>query len=310
MTKRGWSLFRAVLLAVVAVLLSPVSPVILVTVPLAVVLLAFRPRDVRALILAAVIMVLAFAGSGQERSLLWYAERGWALAVGGGFVAATLLLRDRRLLTRGIAALGAGGAVVGLVSLTRPALPAEMEFHVTAQFRRAADAAHRLANSLASGGLRDDLGGAIFDWVGIQASVYPALLALATLAALAVGWYVLRRFSGREDALPPLREFRFNDHLVWILIAGLVFLLVPWDGGMSRAGENAVLFMGGIYLVRGLAVLVWIGGALATSAWSAAAWVLAGLLLYPLAAGAALVLGLCDTWVDLRARLSGALQRG
>lgn len=310
MTNRGWALFRAVALAMTAVLLSPVSPVVLVTVPLALVLLAFRPRDLRALALAAVIMLLAFGSWGEERTVLWYAERGWALAVGGGFVAATLWLQGRRLLTRAITALGAAGAVVALVSLTRPSLPAEMEYHVTAEFRRAADAAYRLTSSVASGGLREDLGGAIFDWVGIQVSVYPALLALASLAALGVGWYVLRRFSGTEEALPPLREFRFNDHLVWILIAGLVLLLVPWDGGVGRAGENAVLFMGGMYLLRGIGVLVWIGSALATSAWSAAAWVLVGLLLYPLAAGAALVLGLCDTWVDLRARLSGALQRG
>lgn len=310
MTERGWALFRAVLLAVVAVVLSPVSPVVLVTIPLALVLLAFRPGDVRALVLAGVVLLLAFAGWGQERTAIWYVERGWALAVGGGFVAATLLLGTRRIMGRGMAAVGAGLATVAVASLIRPSLPSEVDHHVASELRRWASAAYQIVNSLSAGGLRDELGWAIFDWVGFQVAVYPALLALSTLAALAVGWYVVRRFSGSEVALPPLREFRFNDHLVWILILGLVVLLLPWDGGASRAGENAVLFMGGIYLLRGLAVLVWIGGALAGTVWSAALLVVVGLLLYPLAAGAALVLGLCDTWFDLRNRFSGALRRG
>jgi hypothetical protein len=73
-----------------------------------------------------------------------------------------------------------------------------------------------------------------------------------------------------------------------------------------RVGENATLFMGGLYLLRGAAILLWIGAAAATSIWSGVLLSLAALLLYPVVLGTALVLGLSDTWIDLRARLSRA----
>ncbi|MGW8283185.1 MAG: hypothetical protein ACWGON_07790, partial [Gemmatimonadota bacterium] len=73
-----------------------------------------------------------------------------------------------------------------------------------------------------------------------------------------------------------------------------------------RIGENATLFMGALYLVRGVAILLWVGAATVTSVWSGVFLGLAALLLYPLVLGAALVLGLSDTWFDLRARLSRA----
>lgn len=303
MSERGWSLGRAVLLAMAAVVLSPVNPLVLVAVPVAVLLLAFRPSDLRAGGIAVLLLVVAFMGPAEGRNSLWYVERGWALVAGGCFVAATLWAGVRSpIVGRGL--LGVAGGLAGLsaVALFRPSFPAQLDHWVGGEFERAAAGAYQLVGSLGGGAMDRSLEWALFDWVDLQVALYPALLALATLAALGVGWYVVRRLSGASEALPPLREFRFNDHLVWLLIAGIVLLLVPWGGLWSRAGENAVVFMGGIYLLRGLGIILWIGAATVSSAWSAALWALAGLLLYPLAAGAALILGLCDTWWDIRER--------
>jgi hypothetical protein len=64
--------------------------------------------------------------------------------------------------------------------------------------------------------------------------------------------------------------------------------------------------MGGLYLLRGAAILLWIGAMAATSLWSAVLLAIAALFLYPVVLGTALVLGLSDTWLDLRSRLSRA----
>src|SRR5690606_31204108 len=57
----------------------------------------------------------------------------------------------------------------------------------------------------------------------VQAQVFPALLALQTLAALALASWTVRRIR-RSDSqafrLGRLRDFRFNDNLIWLLILG------------------------------------------------------------------------------------------
>lgn len=303
MSDRGWSLTRAVFLALGAIVLSPLSPLVLVAVSVALVLLAFRPRDLKAGLVAILLLVVAFGAPDRARDSLWFVERGWALLAGGAFVAATLWRGgDEPLTARAL--LGVAGAFIGAAaaSLLRPDLPLRVERAVSAEMERAATAAYQMVGGL-GGGIAPELEWALFDWAEFQASVFPALLALATLAALAVGWYVVRRLSGASRALPPLREFRFNDHLVWLLIAGIVLLVLPWGGIWSRAGENAVFFMGGMYLLRGVGIFAWVAAATLSSTWSVALVTVAALVLYPLAAGAALLLGLCDTWLDIRGRL-------
>jgi hypothetical protein len=147
---------------------------------------------------------------------------------------------------------------------------------------------------------------AVQRWVGFQQDVYPAMLSLATVAALGLAWFGFDRLSGRFHGPGPIREFRFSDHLIWLLIGGLALLILPLGGLAFRVGENAALFMGGLYLLRGAAILLWIGASAATSVWSAVLLAMAALFLYPVILGTALVLGLSDTWLDLRTRLSRA----
>ena len=125
----------------------------------------------------------------------------------------------------------------------------------------------------------------------------PALLALASLAGLAVAWWAFRRLVAREGSpLAPLRQFRFNDGLVWLLVAGGVLLLagagygIGVEHGTARAGSNLLLFTAALYALRGLAVLLVIAGAPGP-----VGMVLGGvllLLLYPLVMATTFFVGL------------------
>ncbi len=292
---------RASVLAIGVVFLSPVSPLILVCVPLAVMLLAYEARNPYGLALAILILALAFRGASGAASPLWFAGRAWALLIAGGFVLAGLTDRESSLLRRSVVAVGIGGAVVAVVGLLRPAPLAEVDWFIGAQFDRAALAAYQWLRP--GGNVAGTVGDAIQGVSDLQTLIYPALLGLASLCALSVAWYVVGRLGGTEGALGPMREFRFSDQLAWLLVLGLALFVLPVGQLATRLGENVVAFMGGLYLVRGAAVLVWLAATLVTSGWAIALWGLAAVLLYPVALGAALVMGLSDTWLDLRNRL-------
>lgn len=310
MSTRGWTLLRATLLVLAAALTAPVSPLVLVGVPLAVLLLAFDRRDPAALAASGLILLLAFAGLGEAQETIWYAERGWALLLGGGFVAATVMYEEAGVLARSVAALGVAAVGLAVTGLFRPELVAELDWWIERELTSAALAASGWLEALGT----EDAGGVsvqqVMAWQGL---LYPAFLGFASLAALAVAWFMERTLAGRRELLGPFREFRFADGLMWIAIVGLALLLVPGGEAVSRLAQNALVFMGGLYVLRGTAVLFWLGSALAGSGWTAALWLAAGLLLYPLALVLALMLGVGDTWVDVRRRLltmmSGAKRR-
>ena len=74
-----------------------------------------------------------------------------------------------------------------------------------------------------------------------------------------------------------------------------------WGGeGLDRAGSNAVVFMSGLYALRGAAVAAFFGAG--QSLLSVVFLVLALMFVWPVVAIGALVIGLGDTWLDLRAR--------
>lgn len=297
MSRRAWAFLRASGIAVAVATLSPVNALVLVCVPVAVLLLAFHGRSLLAVGLAALLLAFCFGGTASAGPL-WYAERAWALLLAGGFVLATLLLPARGVLTRSFAALGVAYGAVGVLAFTRPTVLAEVDWWIESRLTSAAHVAYEWLGTAAL----DGVGQTIRDVVRVQASLYPALLGLASLGALALGWYVITRLRGVTDTPGPLREFRFSDQLVWVLIGGLVVFLLPMGDLAQRVGGNLMAFMGGLYLLRGVAVLLWLGAALLTSGWAAVLWGVAAVLLYPVVVGAALILGLGDTWLDLRRR--------
>jgi hypothetical protein len=128
----------------------------------------------------------------------------------------------------------------------------------------------------------------------------PAMLALQSLVALALGWTSFHRLSSARVGPPlaPLRDFRFNDQLVWAIAVGLTILVLPEFSEGRAAGLNLLLFFGALFALRGLAVLASFrrGSLLVTLL------VIVTLLAWPLGAGVASSLGLADIWLDVRGR--------
>lgn len=308
MSARGWALIRALALVLVVVFLSPISPMVLVCVPLAILLVADRTQRFGALLLAAVLLGFVFSIAPPQPEPLWFAERAWALLLAGGFVLAGLWMDRRRVIARSVAAVAIAAVVVVATGLLRPVLLAELDWHFTANIGAAAQTARAWMETGGPGLV--ELATAVQTVVGVQIMLYPALLGLASLAALGIAWYVVNRLEGEREALAPLRDFRFSDHLVWLLVGGLVLFLLPAGELADRVGENAMAFMGGLYALRGMAIMVWVVTAAVTTAWGAALWSIAAILLYPVALGVALVMGLSDTWLDLRARLQASRDGG
>ena len=129
------------------------------------------------------------------------------------------------------------------------------------------------------------------------ASLLPALLALESLAALALGWGAYRRLSPVQIGPPlsPLTEFTFNDQLVWGLAVGATLCLLPAFEEGRNAGYNLLLFFGALYLIRGIGILAWM-------ARGRYVYVVILSLLPQVFVIVTLALGLGDTWLDLRKR--------
>lgn len=300
----GWGSVAG--LAVVTAMLSTVNPGLLLVVPFALLLLALPPR--RPLQLAMAVMLAVLVLSGPRGGLVWYFERGWALLLGACFVLAIALLPGRSFLTRGLLALGGAGVVLLPFLWLNRGLFDRLDLAIGTRLRdaaaQAAAAWNRMGNrpgdAEGSGGLQ--LGSAIEAAAELQALLFPALLALASLAALAVAWWGFRRIADRErEPLRPLREFAFPNDLVWLLIVGIALVLIPGlSEGWARVGSNTLAFMAALYALRGVAVLVVIGGA--PGPFGLFVGLLAVLFLYPLVMATAVLVGLTDTWLDIRAR--------
>ena len=123
----------------------------------------------------------------------------------------------------------------------------------------------------------------------------------------ALGFAVsVRGWLAREEKPPigPLTGFRFNDHLIWIMLAGVVLVLAPVGQIAERVGSNAVFFMSALYVLRGLAVVFTLFDGISILAGvigGLVALVLTPILVMLLAA--ALALGVGDTWLNVRERI-------
>ncbi len=299
---RRLSFWRAVALAVLVVALLPPGETafgrLAVTgLPTAAYLLAFQWRRPISLLLGLAIVTSLLAGAFVDPRPLENLWRGWGILIGGGFVVATALAPGRGVFVRSLTAVALAGAAFSVAGAIRPEILSTFDGRVTAQYNQffflvemgleGMEGARRVATAMR----------------GLTGALYPALIGLASLGALGIATYVARRLEGVESALGPLRAFRFTDHLAWGLVIGLLLLVVPVGAWSVRAGGNIVMFMGGLYVFRGLAVLAWLGTTVVSSGWWIAVWIVAAVLFYPVTLGTALVMGLSDTWLDLRSGL-------
>jgi hypothetical protein len=295
---RGW--LRAAGLFGVTLALAPVGPMVLLTVPL--VLLGGALGGWRGLVVAVPALLVAW-GSGPQPGL-WYLERGWALLAGGWFLGLTLRWPGTAVTARGVGAVTAAAATAGLVLSGSAEGWTVVEWAVRARLEQGAGSSMELMRLLSPEGeavpaLEQSLTGL----VEAQLYVLPALLGLATIAALALSWWiVVRATTGRSDGVVPVATFRFADGLVWVLIGGILLVLGGGDQ-WTRVGANAVVFMVALYALRGVGVVLGVRGGL-----SPLGWVLVGLGLVfaaPALLTGAFLVGLGDTWLDLRARADG-----
>ncbi len=303
-TVKGWPRMLGLLLVVLVT--SSVQPSVLIAIPFLALAFVLGVRRPRILAVAAFAAFFAFVGVPQDGA--WFLERGWALLLGGVFTAITLRRPTSPFSARAI------GAVAGTAGLSAVALGVHSGGWGAAQWiiqdRMTKGVATTLdAVSLMRGGqgLPQALVTTIYEAVDKQIQVFPAMLGLASVAALGVAWWIYVRLATDGDgALGPLKDFRFNDHLVWVLIGG-VLLMVLRLGGLTRVGANAVVFMGALYAVRGAAVILFLSGGL--SIFGFVLLVVGVLFVPPLVFTGAMVVGIGDTWLDVRRRVGNARAR-
>jgi Predicted membrane protein (DUF2232) len=136
------------------------------------------------------------------------------------------------------------------------------------------------------------------------AQLYPGLLALAGLAGLRLAWSWYHRLAVHPLGAPPgpFRTFVFSDQLVWGWVLALSLTLVPAPEPWRLAGANLLLVLVVLYAARGLAVVLTQAGGVAGSV--GAVLGLIAVFLLPFVVGGLTLLGLADTWLDFRRRLS------
>jgi len=254
--------------------------------------------------------------------------RGWSLVLAGSFGLVCLFGARRPFFSRALIALTVSLALALLMSALGPVSGAHMNRAVAEELTRRNTETMATVNGFIGqrpkewnelvakaprlGELPAETEKQLSELASVGKVLYPSLLALQSLAALAIAWSIYHRLS-RARLGPPLgqlRDFRFNDQLVWGLIVGLTFVFLPTLSSVRVVGRNFLVFFGALYALRGLGVLSWFmaPGALAVTAAVGFAMFLLPVLNaiaalgFVLLAIAAFGLGLGDTWADWRSR--------
>jgi hypothetical protein len=270
--------------------------------PLAALLLLSRPATVRewAWLLAAIgwsaLWLQQAGGLGAQFA------RAAAVLVSGSFLALTLWRPSNRV-SHALAA--TAGAALGLavwmygLGLKWSALRAAVEVELAALQRGMRGSWAGLAGSSEMSAQMS----AMADTVSI---LYPGLLALAAIAGLRLAWAWYHRIADRPVGAPPapFSDFGFSDQLVWGWVIGMAMALVPEPASIRLIGANVLLVWSALYAARGLAVFV--TGARRTPKSVLTALALVTLVLLPFVLCGLTMVGLADTWLDFRRRLTPA----
>jgi hypothetical protein len=236
------------------------------------------------------------------RGGMWYLERGWAVLLSGCFVVLTMRWPRSRFFARAFASVAATGAVAGLMLSLRPGSWSTVEWLVTDRLMQSFSFTAQMLTAIETETAFSTADvNSLFEAAAQLGRHFPALLGLSSLAGLAVAWWVYLRLSaGSGRGLRPLKEFRFNDHLVWLLLSGLALIVLGAGEGWTSAGSNAVVFMGGLYVLRGAAVLLFLNGGVTVLGFVflAVGMVFMWWVLIP----GTLIVGVGDTWLDIRSK--------
>jgi len=186
--------------------------------------------------------------------------RGWSLLIAGAFGLVCLFGTAGPFFPRALTALGLALGLAAIMSLVGPMRVSEAKKAVSTELTRRNTETMAELNRyisehpklwqqlttkvppLTSFPAETERFLKAFSTFGLE--VFPALLALESLAALALAWGVYHRL-GRARlgfALGALRDFRFNDQLIWGVIVGLTVTFLPTLASMSalRSEERRV----------------------------------------------------------------------
>ena len=239
--------------------------------------------------------------------------RGWAILLAASFGLVSLWSVATPFFVRGLAAVGISTAVGFLIALAAPSGIPRFQHAAGEEFtRRVTSTIERIHQSMDTPewkqlaekmpGLdtwNDESESVMRALPDRAASLLPALLAVESLAALALAWGLYQRLSPVKigPQLSPLTEFRFNDQLIWGAAVGATLCLPAFADGRT-VGLNLLVFFGTLYLIRGLGVLAWIArgryAVIIILSLIPQVCIMLGVL--------ALGLGLGDTWLDIRRR--------
>jgi hypothetical protein len=237
--------------------------------------------------------------------------RGWAILLAASFGVVSLWSNTMPFFSRALFSIGLAAGIGFLITLSSPsgiarfqhAAGEELTRRVSTTIanieegRKTPDWQELAARAPMLDTWNDDSETMMRAIPSLAASLLPALLALESLAALALGWGAYRRLSPVQIGPPlsPLTEFTFNDQLVWGLAVGATLCLLPAFEEGRNAGYNLLLFFGALYLIRGIGILAWM-------ARGRYVYVVILSLLPQVFVIVTLALGLGDTWLDLRKR--------
>jgi hypothetical protein len=258
---------------------------------------------------------------GPPQSAYSPLARGWLLLLAAGFGIVLLVTAAETFFPRALAAVAFATVTGFLLALGTAGGPGRIGNAMAAEFNRRNDASlamlrevwdtpqmtelarrsppvQRLAEKS-----RNDVNmieEQIADIPRWSSLLVPAMLALESLVAMALAWALYHRLAPVPLGPPlgRLRDFRFNDQLVWGVAVGASIFLLPAFAAGKNAGLNLLVFFGILYVVRGLGIFAWmvrnrlIGAVLMTL----------GIVLWPFASALAFGLGLGDTWLDWRNR--------
>src|SRR5687767_22761 len=328
-TERKRGSWRQLAFALAAFLLLPLIPIVRSIMPIEQTLLLIVPavaicallgwklggRAALAFIwlLLAVWMLLQHAGpAGTPYDMM---ARGWVMLLVASFGAVSLWSTATPFFVRAMAAIGLAVGVAFGIALASPGGVDRVKHAVGDELTRRSgesiEALHQFAAtprwiawSEKSPSLDEVAERSEMQLRAVPehaANLLPALLALESLDGLAIAWALYHRLSPVQvgPQLVPLKEFRFNDQLVWGLAVGATLCLLPSFVEGKNAGLNLLLFFGALYLARGLGVMAWMsrGKVLIVVV------ILMAFLVPPVFGVLAIALGLGDTWLDWRRRV-------
>jgi hypothetical protein len=241
--------------------------------------------------------------------------RGWAILLASSFGLVSLWSATMPFFSRALVSVGLASGIGFLIALSSPsgiarfqhAAGEELTRRVSTRIqdleegRRTAEWQELAAKAPIIEAWNDESETMMRLLPARAAAVMPALLALESLAVLALAWGVYRRLSSVKIGPPlsPLAEFTFNDQLVWGLAVGATLCLLPAFGDGRNAGYNLLLFFGALYLIRGIGVLAWMTH-------GRYVYIIILSLLPQIFVIVTLALGLGDTWLDIRKRAKAA----